>query len=181
MILRVIAYLLWLSIGLYFGVGGYLTLDLEERKINAKSLPRAEAVYDGIEFKNIELAQVYIDEKKAKPFFSFIMDNLPKNLIYLITAMSFGVLGVITRITKETVIDKFEFKKTEMFFYPILGIMTGILILAISKIIPNLLVNSKNNVEPLTLAFFSLIAGFGSQRFYTWLTESSSKIFGRSE
>jgi len=172
-----IIYLFWISIGLYVGVGGYIALDLEERKKQAMYLPENKVDYGGVSFRNSEMMNVYDDEKKAKEYFDFILKSLPKNMIYLFTAMAFGILGVITRITKEIAIDKVEIMNVEIYFFPILGLMTGILILAISQIIPNILISGNVSVEPLTLAFLSLIAGFCSRQFYNWLINTSGSIF----
>ncbi|MEM8927772.1 MAG: hypothetical protein AAGC45_06180 [Bacteroidota bacterium] len=185
MIAKVILYLLWLILGLYVGIGGYVALDIEKRKAEAKisaNLKMSEeksAIVDQIDFKTEELARIYMDEKKSKKYFGFIFKSLPKNMIYLFTAMSFGILGVISRVTKNLSIDGLELrsKDVEVFFSPILGLMTGIIMLAISRIIPNILVGNSGEIEPLTLAFLSLIAGFCSKQFYNWLVSSGGKIF----
>ncbi|MGX1930189.1 hypothetical protein [Flagellimonas sp. 2504JD4-2] len=176
-ILKIIVYLLWFGIALYFGIGGYVALDIEDKHKKAREQPEKIVDYHGIEFKNEAIAQVHSDEVKAMGYFRILLNNLPTNLLYLFTAMAFGVLGVITRINKEIAMDKVLFKDIEVYFSPILGLMIGILILAISRIIPNLLVDGESNVEPLTLAFLSLIAGFSSKQFYEWLVKSTQSIF----
>ena len=161
MITKVILYIIWLILGLYMGIGGYVALDIEQRKTEAKisaSLKVSEeksAIVDHINFKTEELAKIYIDEKKSKKYFGFIFKSLPKNMIYVFTAMSFGILGVISRVTKNLAVDRvgLQSKDVEVHFSPILGLMTGIIMLAISKIIPNVLVGNSGEVEPLTLAF----------------------------
>lgn len=175
--IKIAVYIIWFVIGLYFGIGGYVALDIEKRKVHSKYLPENSVVFEEIEFRNIEAASVYDDEKKAHRFFGLILKSLPKNMIYLFTAMSFGILGVVTRITKEVAIDNADIKAVEVYFFPVLGLMTGIIILAISQIIPNILINSSGSVEPMTLAFLSLIAGFCSKQFYEWLISASGSVF----
>lgn len=176
--IKVVVFLFWTIASLYIGVGGYVALDIEKQVQVARLLPESQVLFKGIAFKNREALKAHKDELKAISFFSPLILNLPRALLYLLTAMAFGTIGAVTSISKKIAMEKMDIKNVPVHTTLLLGGLTGLLVLGIATLIPDLLLIGERDLNPLSLAFFSLLAGLSSEKFFGWLTKVNDKLFG---
>lgn len=113
---------------------------------------------------------------KTMDFFKFI-DMFPSLLLLVITACSFGLLGGTIKIIRDTVFNSIPISETKYVLVPLLGLLSGLIIFALSYIIPIVLVSGENEVRKTTLMFLSLFAGIMVDKFYFWLETLFNKLF----
>jgi hypothetical protein len=169
--------IVWVLIALYFGVGGSLALDVERRIVIARQLPEDLKKHGLITFRNREMLEARNDEKLSDQIFIYIK-YFPKPLLYLITSMAFGAIGSITYLVKEITIGKKKISEVNTYAFPFLGCLIGMLVLGVGNLIPEILVIGETTLDPLSLAFFSLLSGLACEKFFLWLTKINDKIFG---
>ena len=174
--------LVWLVSGLYFGVGGYTKLKIEESTLSAQQEDDPESSAqssDGVTFASPDFEKVYRQEIKAVSIFPFI-DEVPDEMALLITACAFGILGAFTRIMKLLALKEEPLLKCRVISIPMLGSMTGFIMLGLASAIPYLLISGEGNINPISLVFLCFFAELYSQRFFNWLSKNIGKLYGES-
>lgn len=177
-IINAIIVVSWVLFGLYFGIGGWAKMDLEQEKkvTNNKLLKNDQAViYQGISFKSYRDLQAALEneeliEEKVKiyKYFPWIF-YLPSFVGFVITAGAFGALGGVTNILKQIAIDNVKLEDSKVMSTPIFGFLVGLLMLGISYVFPSALTFDKADVKPTSLLFLCMFGGIFSGHIYNWL------------
>lgn len=168
--------LAWLVISLYFGISGYLAVDLihqSEKAEREKSKPFTVGV---LEYSN-EYIFSYEMVIKIFPY----LNKLTGSLALVMTAMAFGALGGVTRLLKQIAFEKLSTENVNFISIPLIGMLSGIFILGVAYVIPTILVAGDQRIRPETLLFLSLFSGLFSSRFYGWLSNNFNSIFKSKE
>jgi len=178
----VIVLMLWVLIGLYFGVSGVARLkmeeDLETLKMRQDTLTKKQI---DIEVNEISFTDEYSYEYYTTigPYVSLFpwFFNVPSIIGIFLTAMSFGLIGSIGRLVLQITKDKLTLDKAKIWSEPVLGIFIGIAVLGLSYVVPNLLVADAGTIRPVTLMFLTFFCGLYSQEFFEILSNFFSKFF----
>jgi len=182
----------WIILGLYFGIGGIVTIQLNDIKDDKHKLGISDSstvtnatdtnsvIYNDISFKNKAALKEYLNSLPAENFdkvYSFF-DNIPDFMAQIITAFAFGLLGSIIRIILSVAYDKKRIQDVSHISQPLLGMLTGLVVMGVSYVIPTLLSKNSINVDPISLMFFSLFVGIYNKEFYDKLSSFFiNKIF----
>ena len=175
--------IIWLCIGLYFGTGSYSNI---QNRIDKKDADKAWQTIDTskttkyeIALKKAALDDARENEKAILNLYPFI-SKFPNALISLITVFAFGILGSIINLLKQIVLE--DKKPTDLKFVaePLLGMLTGFVIIGLSILVPNTLATSDVELKPMSLMFLSLFSGFFSKRFYVFLSDLFDRIFKKN-
>jgi hypothetical protein len=162
---------LWFAMGSYTGVAG-LIHDENQRKQNAieESSGSGEHIeYDGIEFTTHGHLLHYLNEMKADYFFWWT-DYMPELLMLAISSCGLGAFGGVINIMRLVAFKKVPIEETSYIAIPFMGFLLGMVILAISYVLPALIVSDENlQIRQTTLMCFSLFVGLFSSSFLIWL------------
>ncbi|MDI3320421.1 hypothetical protein [Pinibacter soli] len=156
----------WLAIALYFGSGGITRMEnnnLIKKTIDEKDTAKVE--YNGILFKNRVSMQSILEGEKTQKLFPWAED-VPSYLSYIITACSFGMIGALIAIILQIASKKARIEDTPYWSLPVLGALTGLVVLGLSLLIPNLFFSGELDVKPGALMFICLFSGIYSDKFY---------------
>ncbi|GEM_PF-854307 len=180
--IRVLIVVFWLIPSLYFGVGGYISIDLMDQKTKylispSDSLINVAIAGINMDFKNYEHFKYEVNYQSSKNYFPWI-DDFSDTFSVLVTALSFGIIGGLTRLLKQICFDEDKSILTvKVLSIPLLGMLSGIIMLGFSYLLPTLIVSGDQSIRPTTLIFLTLFAGLFSRKFYAWLNRSFDKIF----
>ncbi len=169
----------WGVLSLYFGIGGSLKTE-NYNEINKNydfdDTVQVRHLPDNTVYKNYAELQLYKEDQKALKIFPWIT-FIPSFVGTIITACFFGMLGAVISLLKDVALRNEKVEDVSYISIPLLGFLTGIVVLGLNYIIPIVLVAGENDIRPITLLFFSLFAGLFSPQFYNYLSNSTSKIF----
>ncbi|WP_026808848.1 hypothetical protein [Arenibacter latericius] len=118
-----------------------------------------------IEFRNLE--EVKWNEQyniflKWYPSFQKLGDTLS----YILSLISFGVLGALVKILAYQYNFKKGLEKRKIYLGPVLGGLLGFMILVLADFLPEFRLESGDKKFYFTFAF---IAGMFSEKFFEWL------------
>ena len=196
--------LLWLIVSFSFGMWGYSEInalalvkhDGEEVLTEEHQSPGYK--YKGIQFKTVEELNEFIDaEEENYPlvlkFLKMIRltDNgdISKSVIFILTAVSFGIIGAITEQIKHVAVTRRKRRKIlqtgqdfpntgildniSILYRPLFGGLVGFMALGVTSLIPMLLQGPDEStvIRPTALLFFCFFSGLMSDEIYKWVTE----------
>ncbi|MDB5088959.1 MAG: hypothetical protein JWR09_2953 [Mucilaginibacter sp.] len=176
--------IVWLIVGLFFGIGGLTKLNSDETLDNiqkkevellAKNFNPPLNV-DGVTISNEYLYQIYNERHGLEKYFVWTV-TLPKFTALCITAMSFGLLGALVAIIRQLSLAGKTIVEVQYISLPLLGILTGLVVLGISYLLPTLITKGTNEIRPITLMFLCLFCGICSDNFYKKIENSFDKLF----
>lgn len=183
-------FVIWISAGLYFGVGGIAQMKInavtkEKNQLDAQATDTGKnsaVLYDGIPFKDINAVKQYLDEqkieqlKKIVPFF----DGVPDYLALIITGSSFSLLGVLIRMLIGIILNKRKLIEMNYLSEPLLGILTGIVVQGAASLVPIVFTGKAIEINTVSLVFFCLFAGLYYDSFYEKIQDYfKNKIFSK--
>ncbi len=167
----------WLIIGLYFGSGGITRLENDNLiKKTSNSTDTSQVIYNKVSYKNKNELISQLEHDEMDTIYPWV-DSIPSFVAYLITACAFGLLGSITHIIYQIVLKDIELAALKYWSSPVLGTLTGMLVLGISFVLPNTLFSTDAEIKPSTLMFICLFCGLYSVQFYKRMENSFTKIF----
>lgn len=173
-----LAFIGWISIGAYFGSAGYTKLKIDELNNLGKSSGQGKSVSLGsITFQNPYFMEAYQEETKAVKYFPEFFLSMPNILVFLITACSFGILGAQTFLVKRVAIDSELLINLKVVSVPLLGALTGIIVLGLATTVPVLLISGEAELKPITLIFLCFFGGFYNTKFFDWLNDTIGNLF----
>ncbi len=168
---RISAIVLWLVFGLYFGIGGWTRVALEEdiaRLLDQSSQDGTPVVLEGVEFADLSDAMVFLEKRRAEKIFPWI-HLLPSFAGLFLAAAGFGALGAITRQMKHLVVDHWSLLQLHVIAGPLLGFLLGLALLGVAYVIPVALASGEDvQPRPATLLVLCLIGGLFPARLYEW-------------
>ena len=166
---------LMLIIALYFGSGGFIILENEQKYERAIVLPEKTAKYKGIPFYNKEVMLTAKEQELITKIYPY-SKRIPSTLSFILTAMAFGLIGSLSKLINQCLSDKTKLSETEnLFLIPFQGALIGLIILGISYTIPTFLTNESGSLKPITVVLLSLFGGIYYKNFYTWLSSLIKK------
>ncbi|MDN3689348.1 hypothetical protein [Cyclobacterium jeungdonense] len=161
---------------LYFGSGGYIILQNEQLYEKAQTLEKNEVVYKGVTFYNKETMIAAREQDLIIRVYPYAM-KIPSFLSFLLTAVSFGIIGALGKVINDTLQKNVIFKETpNLLLVPIQGGIIGIIILGVSYAIPIILTNENVSLKPISIVFLSLFGGIFYMNFYEWFTSVIDRI-----
>lgn len=169
--LIVIVLTVWILSGLYFGLGGISRISVDEvvETLNARKNELIKDTInvdvDGITVKNRYEYMVLLEHDNVEEYFPWAME-LTSFSALLVTAMSFGLLGAVISLFHDISINKNLIEDVSYISKPILGLLTGLVVLGISHLLPALIIKNTSEIRPLSLMFFSLFCGIYTSKFY---------------
>lgn len=171
----------YLVVSLSLGVLGLVMLHYEDRLDALQNMDDKEksvVIYEGQEFDSLEALYIHLE---LEPMQSIAMwrtiEKYPAFLILVITSCSFGMLGSCIMVIRETALHGKELILREAIMFPILGMIAGLIVLAIAAIVPAILAEGSSTVRPPTLVFMSFFAGLFIREFYAWAEGRFQIIF----
>lgn len=175
--LRAIVLTLWITTGLYFGISGYLALLLDDQKKAWAIAPENPRTIENQDYRNIE-EWVWEQNKNSVANIFPWLEKVPPIMNPVIAAICFGILGGATRVIKEISFDpEVSLANAKVVSTPVLGMLTGVIMLGVSSLVPALFIAEGTDIRPLTLIFLALFAGLFGVRFYDWLGSLFNTIF----
>ena len=196
--------LLWLFFSFSFGMWGYC-------KINAMALPSHEVkdisadgqqtsgyAYKGITFRTAKELTSFINAERENTSYVLkvlqairLTDNgdVSKSVIFILTAVSFGIIGAITEQIKRVAVTRRERRRMvqagqdtpcacilddiSILYRPLFGGLVGFMALGVTSLIPMLLKNTPETtvIRPTALLFFCFFSGLMSDEIYKWVTD----------
>lgn len=170
-ILAIFVTFFWFALGSYTGVAG-LIHDEHQRQQNAieeSGDPGTHVVYDGIEFTSQSHLLTYLNELKGDRLFWWT-DAVPELLMLAISSCGLGAFGGVISIVRLVAFKNVPIEETNYIALPFLGFLLGMVILAISYVLPALIVSDSDlEIRQTTLMCFSLFVGLFSKSFLIWL------------
>ncbi|WP_158800254.1 hypothetical protein [Pedobacter sp. L105] len=182
-ILACLILLLWLITGLLLGVGGVTKLNSDEaietinrrkEELIKQTIPPT-TTSQGTSVANLYELLIANEHEGIAYFFTWTV-NFPKFTALCITAMSFGLLGSVISLIKELIDKSVSPDSINFIAKPFLGILTGLVVLGISYMLPTILIKGASEIRPITLMFISLFCGIYIDKFYKKLESSFDKI-----
>jgi H+/Cl- antiporter ClcA len=172
----------WLLAGLYFGIGGITRVNVDETLDNLnqdkdKLLKDTLTAKVGVITVSNQYELKYVTEyANLEHYFAWTI-KIPKFTAFLITAMCFGLLGAVISIIKALAFGATKLNDSKWISEPLLGLLTGLVVLGLSYILPTLLTKGGIDIRPLTLMFLCLFCGIYTEKFYNTLSSAFDKIF----
>jgi hypothetical protein len=159
-------------LALYFGSGGFIVLENEQKYEKAIALQKKEVVYKRITFYNKEVMEAAKQQNLIQKFYAYY-DQLPSVLNFIITALCFGIIGSIGKVVNDTIKNETILaEKTNLLLIPCQGAIIGLIILGVSYTIPVLLTSENVTLKPITVVFLSLFSGIFYENFYQWFLKN---------
>lgn len=165
--------------GLYLGIGGWLKTEHEYllESIYDNADENQPVVYRGMTFKTRRLLEAALQDEKYSKFWPWIF-ALPSFSGLLVTACAFGMLGGLTRVLKQIVVDNQTMSTVSIFVGSMFGFLMGLMVLGASLFVPTALtLDTSINLNPTSLLFLTLFAGAFSKRAYLWIEDKVDIIF----
>lgn len=179
--LCILVLIFWTLSGLYFGIGGLVRANLDETlsdldKNKEKLIKEKISItYDGVELENIYELQTFLEINSIENLFPWAI-RLSSFMSLLITSFAFGLIGSIIGLIKEIAFQEKLVEELKIWSMPILGMLTGLVVLGLSYLFPAILTKDASGLQPITLMFFSLFAGMFTKNFYAKLSDNFNKM-----
>ena len=172
----------WLLTGLYMGIGGLTRAKLDDTLLNLEQdkeklvKDTVNIIYDGLDFSIQYELQYYREAESVEKIFPWAL-KISSFFILIMTALSFGLLGGVVSIIKEIVFDRKPLNDLQIWSLPILGLLTGFIVLGMSYLLPTVLVKNGGDIRPVTLMFLCLFGGMFARSLFEKLTAYFNKMF----
>lgn len=170
--------LFWFLLGSYTGAAGLIYEEHERKELDIEQIEKLresegkkekKVRLNNISFKNHERAELYLEEINTNRIFGWII-QAPSFLILVISSCGLGAFGGLINIVSTIAFKGIPLEKTQYFVLPFLGFILGIVVLAISYLLPAILVTENDlQIRQTTLMCFSLFTGLFSHSFLIWL------------
>jgi len=172
---------IWLLGGLYVGVAGITKVSSDE-VLESIVQDRDKLVKDTVNTTwNGQHVTTLYDLKYLREYTTLNSlfpwtQAIPKFTAYLITAMAFGLLGSLIGLIRDVALTAGAVPDAKWFSKPLLGLLTGLVVLGLSYLLPTVLIKGNNEIRPLTLMFLCLFCGIFADKFYHSLASSFDKL-----
>lgn len=157
---------------LYFGSGGFIVLENEQKHEKAITLQKKEVLYNNIRFYNKEVMESAKQQDLICEFYPYYQ-KIPSALNFIITAICFGIIGSIGKVVNDSIKNEtILYEKKNLFLIPCQGAIIGIIVLGVSYTIPVILTSENVTLKPITVVFLSLFSGIFYENFYQWFLKN---------
>lgn len=209
------AILLWLIISFSLGMVGLCEIneltdikdkELMERKesLSNQKQDGGGYTYKGMDFETPQQLTDFISQQESEKsniqiFLEKIKlvnnDDISNSVIFMLTSISFGIVGTLTEQIKRIVVYKrrrthalrngqkihymYILEDVSVLYRPLFGGLVGFMALGVTSLIPMLLQTNTefNIIRPTTLLFFCFFSGLMSDEIYEWLTNMVRTFF----
>ena len=172
-VINVVVILVWILIGVYFGVGGWLgTKVLQSTTISEDK----NYEYDGLSFAGQDQLNEFLLQKTWGVWFPWLF--AVNSLAPLIAAIAFGLIGASARQCRE--MNRGVVSTTVVLMQPPFGAMMGALIYFMALIVPTAFMDGSTPLRTETLIGTALFGGMFSERSYLWIEAQIAKVFPTS-
>ncbi len=176
MIKKVYLFLL-LLVSIYFVLGGVGNIVIDQMFEEARQLPEnVTSDQSGGQYRNIEEQNASMEYDKMQEFFP-IYEAAGSTISYIITLMSFGILGSIIRLLLATLVGKSKIEDQKVFTVTCLGAIIGLLMLVVGELLPDFKYQSGNNKFFYTMA---VLSGIYTEEFFQWLEKKLKSFFSNN-
>jgi hypothetical protein len=174
--MKIVALVFWMIASLYFCIGGLTSIIIVEKSEEAQKLPLFKDT--GLKDKNndwvrnipaLEANEDYEKMASFYPMYQFCGDTFS----YIITLISFGVLGTVVKILISITFGKKGLEENNLYTLPLLGGLLGLLVLVLSELLPEFKYKSGNDKLFYSAAF---LGGLYTKEFFTWLEKKFTKM-----
>ncbi|MEP6895946.1 MAG: hypothetical protein ABI986_10100 [Chloroflexota bacterium] len=172
---------LWIVIGLYFGIAGWIRFDFDALVKNAAAAPDNPVIYKGITFRSPEdLATIQQNEKIRGSVFGWVL-RMRSPLLVLISAPAFGIVGnSLILLRKRLKESKVPGIKVPILSPPVGG-LTALMVMGVIYVLPSAIPIDKNVlVNPISQLCISLLVGAYTDQIHNWLQYRAEKVFQTS-
>ncbi len=172
----------WLISGLYFGIGGLVRAKMDETLKDLDSRKetliqeKVRVSYDGIEFENSYELLSFLEVNNIEYLFPWAI-KISSFVSLIITAFSFGLIGSIIALLKDIAFTEIPLENLRIWSLPVLGILTGLVVMGLSYLLPTILIKNSTGLQPITLMFICLFAGIHTENFFNKISEYFKKLF----
>lgn len=168
-------------LALYLGSGGFIYLQNEQNYEAACKMPKKEVKLGSIQFYN-EGAMTCLQEQDLILSVYPYVHSIPAALRYIITALSFGIIGAIGRLISIAILSESRLQEIpNLLLIPLQGAIIGLIVLGISYTIPIFLNNESTSLKPITVVFLSLFGGVSYLEFYPSFTVALQRKFEKEK
>jgi hypothetical protein len=172
--------LVWVLGASYLAVGGWLGCKaLEDEAASGPASEVAEAgpySCDGHEFASVEDLRVYLRFRDASTFFP-LLQHIPQQVVPLLAAVAFGMVGGCIRLLKEVALDHRHPRPLRVAGGPLFGGLMGLVFSFLALMAPSIFSTQTGATRIETLAGLSLLGGAFSEHAYAWLESQAKKVF----
>ncbi|UKN01091.1 hypothetical protein K6119_15275 [Paracrocinitomix mangrovi] len=157
-------------IAIYFVIGGIAVLMIQERIELLDEMTKTDIV-NGSELPikiQILTEDIAFELEKIKNFYP-LYDKSGSTIFQIILLMSFGLLGALLRIVLMHIRKQIDFKTSSYIFtLPLLGVLTGLLAIVLSEILPDFELKSGNDKFFFAM---SLMLGLYAKEVFTLIEQ----------
>lgn len=168
-------------LALYLGSGGFIYLQNEQNYEAACAMPAKEVQFGKLRFYNEDAMNCMQEQELILSVYPYV-HSIPAALRYIITALSFGMIGAIGRLMNLAIATGSSLKDMRnLLLIPLQGAIIGLIVLGISFTIPIFLNNESTSLKPITVVFLSMFGGISYLEFYPWFTGMLQRKFEKEE
>jgi hypothetical protein len=174
--MKIVAFFFWAILSLYFCVGGLTNIIILKKFEEAEKLPLFKD--SGLKnknndwFRNIAALDANADYEKMISFYPSY-EFVGTTFSYIITLMSFGILGTIVKILIPISLGRTKLGNQNVYTLPFLGALLGLLVLVLSEMLPEIKYKSGNDKLYFGMA---VLGGLFTQEFFQWLEEKFTSL-----
>lgn len=168
--------LLALSVGAaYVGVGTYLAVKaIETIDVTISSSGAAE--YEKIPFRDAGEVMRFRRQEKLGQSFPWAA-SMPVELLQFAMATAFGLLGGVAAVLKRIVMDKRPIGTTPFIGRPLFGMVVGLMLFALSYVIPSILTTGRSPLRAEAVLGFALLGGLFAEDTYLFVQKKTNQFF----
>ena len=169
--LKILLLLIFTFGSLYFGLGGVIRANYDEEVGQLVVDTETESedskiLYDGFEFENFSELKVHLATMRIPQFYEWVVVDISGFMALVITSLCFGLLGSLIFLMRKNSRPISQLSLEQIILFPLYGMLTGLVVLGLSYIIPFFLTTDQANLRPISLMFLSLLAGTFIDVFY---------------
>ena len=106
---------------------------------------------------------------------------LPYTILLFLTVGAAGVIGGVAKIIVDHVRNITPIKDSQYIAFPIFGFFMGIMVIAISYIIPSVFIRGDTHLNLTSLVLISFFSGIFSDKFYNWIIVNIERFLKQKE
>lgn len=131
--------------------------------------------YHNKTFSSPEELELYLSYESISKLYPWL-ENIPNAISLVITACAFGLIGGIIQILKQVAFEDKPLESTKYFSLPVLGLLTGVIVLGITHLLPTIFFSSGAEISANSMMFISLFSGLFSKKLYERLSSIFDKL-----
>lgn len=168
--------LTFLLVSLYFGISGYLSVDLKNLKEKAETAKVDSVTVGDTRYANKYYFLYIYNTENVEKLFPYL-EGIPEAFALIITAVAFGALGGVSQIFIQAAFGGAALADIRILYLTIVGMLCGIFVLGITYVVPTIFASGDQKVRAETLIFLALFAGVYSEKFFGWLDIRFDSVF----